>query len=85
MFYVYVLKSTRDEELCVGSTKDLKKRLAEHNAGKVFSTRSRKPFVLIYYEAYRAEKDARTRESALKLRGRARYHLKGRISESLKT
>lgn len=84
MYYVYILKSKFDEDLYIGSTKDLKRRLAEHNDGKVFSTKLRKPFVLIYYEAYRSEQDARKREQQLKLRGRARYHLKTRISESLK-
>jgi len=62
MFYVYILKSKRDEDLYVGSTGDLKRRLVEHNSGKVFSTQLRKPLVLIYYEAYRSEQDARRRE-----------------------
>ncbi|NQV88174.1 MAG: GIY-YIG nuclease family protein [Parcubacteria group bacterium] len=83
MFYVYVLKSSKDSELYIGSTKDLVKRFSEHNNGKVRSTKSRKPFTLIYYEAYLAEGDARERESNLKLRGQARTHLKGRIMRSL--
>ncbi len=84
MFYVYVLKSRKDDNLYIGSTNDLKRRILENNEGKVFSTKLRKPLILIYYEAYRAETDARTREQQLKLRGRARYHLKTRIVESLK-
>ena len=83
MFYVYILKSKKDSELYIGSINNLKKRLAEHNSGKVESTKQRKPFVLVYYEAYLAEDDARKREAALKLRGQARQHLRKRIQKSL--
>jgi len=83
MNYVYVLKSKKDENLYIGSTTNLKRRLREHNEGKNFSTSFRKPFELIYYEAYRSLEDAREREKALKLRGNSRKHLMNRISRSL--
>ena len=67
----------------IGSTNDLKERLVMHNAGKIYSTRLRKPFDLIYYEAYKAEKDARRREHNLKLRSRAFAQLMKRIQKSL--
>lgn len=83
MNYVYVLKSDKDSELYIGSTTDLKRRLREHNTRKNFSTSSRGPFKLVYYEAYKNLNDAREREKALKLRGNSRKHLKNRISRSL--
>ena len=83
MYYVYVLQSSLDKELYVGSTNNLRRRLLEHNNGRVFSTSFRKPFTLIYYEAYKAEDDARIREKMLKLRGQARRQLKDRIPKSL--
>lgn len=83
MFYVYILKSKKDFNLYIGSTNDLRNRLKEHNTGKVFSTKSRIPFELVYYEAYKAEKDARKRESNLKLRSRAFAQLKKRIIKSV--
>lgn len=67
----------------IGSTNNLRKRLAMHNAGKIYSTKLRKPFELIYYEAYKSEKDARKREHNLKLRSRAFAQLMKRIQESL--
>ena len=82
MFYVYVLKSSKDQELYIGSTKDLRRRLREHQAGRTFSTSFRRPFELIYYEAYRNEKEAYAREQKLKLRGQARRHLLERIALS---
>ena len=83
MFYTYVLKSKKDQQLYVGSTNDLKKRFKEHNDGKVFSTKPRRPFELVYYEAYKAESDARDREKNLKLRSRAFTQLKKRIEKSV--
>ncbi|MDO8600749.1 MAG: GIY-YIG nuclease family protein [bacterium] len=83
MFYVYVLKSKKDMQLYVGSTNDLRKRFKEHNDGKIFSTKTRRPFELVYYEAYKSEKDARVRESNLKLRSRAFTQLKKRIENSV--
>ena len=84
MFYVYILKSKTDGLLYIGSTPDLKRRFDEHNKGLVKSTRPRKPFALIYYEAYIAEKDARLRESRLKNYKRAYNQLKTRIANCLK-
>jgi putative endonuclease len=84
MNYVYVIKSSVDEELYIGSTTDLKRRFKEHNTQKNFSTRWRGPFELIYYEAYKNLEDARERERALKLRGNSRKHLIKRIINSLK-
>ena len=83
MFYVYILKSKKDQMLYTGSTKDLKKRFELHNSGKVISTKNRRPFELIYYESYKDEKDARLREHGLKLRGNALFQLKKRIKNSL--
>lgn len=83
MFYMYILKSKKDNNMYIGSTKDLRKRLELHNSGQVFSTKSRLPLELIYYEAYKAEYDARHREKNLKLRSNAFAQLKKRIQYSL--
>jgi len=82
MFYVYVLKSKRDENLYIGYTNNLRQRVSEHNKGLVVSTRSRTPFELRYYEAFYLEADARNREWSLKKDGNALAQLKRRISGS---
>jgi len=84
MNYTYILKSKKDSQLYLGSTIDLKKRFKEHNNGKVFSTKSRRPFELVYYEAYKSEGDTRKREASLKLRSRAFAQLRKRITDSVK-
>ena len=83
MFYVYILKSKKDNKFHTGSTNNLSRRMNEHNSGLVFSTKSRVPFELVYYEAYKSESDARHREKNLKLRSRAFAQLKNRIKESI--
>lgn len=85
MFYVYFIKSLKNRTLYVGSTNDLKRRLSEHNSGVGGYTTKYYPYELIYYEAYKAEDDARKRESNLKLRANALNQLKRRLAESLKT
>lgn len=84
MYYVYVLRSKKDGYMYIGSTTDLRRRVAQHNGGEVFSTRPRIPFELVYYEAYKSERDARGRESKLKRRGRAFIQLKKRLGDSLR-
>lgn len=75
MFYVYILESLRDGKLYIGYTNDLKRRISEHNSGKVLITKHRRPFKLIYFEAYLNEQDATSREKYFKT-GWGRTHLK---------
>ena len=84
MFYIYVLKSKKDNDLYVGFTNNLERRIKEYNNSLVLSTKSRRPFDLIYCEGYKSEKDARKREQNLKLRSKAFAQLKKRIQDSLK-
>ena len=66
-YYIYVLKSINTTNwIYVGFTKNPIKRVKEHNTGKSPSTAKYKPFKLIFYEAYRNQKDAKRREKYLK-------------------
>lgn len=67
MYYVYVIKSLRNDIKYTGFTqKDPKDRLEEHNGGTNSYTRNNRPFELIYFEAFVEENKARTREKFLK-------------------
>ena len=79
MYYFYILKSVKDNELYFGHTEDLKNRFSQHNSGKVLSTRLKKPLILVYYEVYHSQSDAKHREYSIKLRGNAYLQLKRRI------
>ncbi len=83
MYYVYIIQSLQDGKLYYGYTRDLRRRFQEHNSGKSNSTRYRRPFRLIYYEAYRDERDAIIRERSLKKFGQGIYRLKDRLKYSL--
>lgn len=83
MFYVYVLKSLKDQNLYIGYTNNLKRRLVEHNDGENVSTSYRRPFRLIYYEAYLSKVDAQQREKKLKHFQNSYKFLKDRIKASL--
>jgi len=80
MFYTYVLKSKKDDDLYIGFTNDLKNRFAKHNRGEVRSTASRRPFELIYYEACLGEQDAIKREKYFKT-GFGRRFLNNRLED----
>ena len=80
MYYVYVIKSLKDKKIYVGHTKDLKRRFSEHTNGLVESTKRRKPFKLIYYEACNILDDTVKRERSLKT-GFGRSYLKRRLSD----
>ncbi|MGE0668965.1 MAG: GIY-YIG nuclease family protein [Sphingomonadales bacterium] len=65
MWYVYFLKLDNDD-IYVGSTNDLKRRVASHQAGSVVSTRSKLPVVLKCYVAVETEQHARELEAYFK-------------------
>jgi len=65
MFYVYFV-FLNDNKIYKGITNNLKRRINEHELGKVASTKNKRPIKLIYYEAYLFKEDALRREKYLK-------------------
>jgi len=65
-FFVYILKSTRDNKLYIGQTNNLEDRLARHNSGKVTATKNRRPLFVVHKEAYPSRTEAMQREKYLK-------------------
>ncbi|MBI4387740.1 MAG: GIY-YIG nuclease family protein [Candidatus Omnitrophica bacterium] len=82
MCYVYVIRSKKDNRWYTGFSTDLRKRLKQHHEGEVYSTKTRGPFDLIYYEACLNEGDARAREKYLKS-GMGKRYLKNRLRRFL--
>jgi len=72
----------KDGMTYTGFTKELEKRIQEHNKGKVKSTKNRTPFKLVYYEASRDINDATHREKYLKTTYGKRY-IRNRIKNDL--
>jgi putative endonuclease len=67
VYYVYVLKSTKENWHYVGLTNNLSKRLTQHNLGQTTSTKAHKPFKLLYKKAFPDRISARDYEKFLKI------------------
>lgn len=80
--YVYVLQSKKDGRFYTGFTRDLRKRLEQHQTGKTTTTKNRGPLALVYYEASRNDDDAFNRERYLKT-GTGKRYLKNRMKRFL--
>lgn len=67
MYYLYIVKCA-DKTLYAGITVDVKKRIKEHNAGKLGAkyTRSRRPVKLVYSKKFRNRGAASKAESKVK-------------------
>lgn len=85
MYWVYILKSKDSNQLYIGRTSDIKRRLKEHQTLKNQSTKRYKNWKLVYCEGYLHLKDAILREKNLKYFGKAYSQLKRRIAYSLKS
>lgn len=83
MHVLYVIQSKKDFTFYIGITPNIQNRLNMHNQGKVFSTRRKIPWELIYCEIYRSKKDVADREQKLKNHGAGWYRLKNRIKNSI--
>ena len=64
--FVYVLRSLKSGRRYIGSTSDLTKRLQNHNAGKVRSTKFYRPYEIIYREVFPTKTEALKREKFFK-------------------
>lgn len=85
MYYVYVLHSEKDKKFYTGFSEDVYKRLEQLNEGLVTSTKFRRPFKLLYFEASMNLQDALHREKYLKTTYGKRYirnRLKNVLNES---
>ncbi len=65
-YYIYVLKSEKDNKFYTGYSENLKLRFEQHKKGRVVSTQKRQPLKLVYYEACLNKKDATHREKYFK-------------------
>ncbi len=77
-YYTYILESEADHQWYTGYTSNLRERLQEHNSGHTASTKYRRPWKLIYYEACLAKDDAIAREKYLKS-GMGKRYVRNRL------
>ncbi|MBI2612635.1 GIY-YIG nuclease family protein [Candidatus Kaiserbacteria bacterium] len=75
MYFLYILRSRVRNRHYIGISDDPTRRLSQHNAGAVRSTKSYRPWVLLYKEPHNDKTSARKRELFLKKTTRARTEL----------
>jgi len=75
MYFVYVLKSESGDFHYIGHTLNVKKRLDEHNCGKIHTTKTHCPLTVIYIEEFQTGSAAQKREYYLK-RGEGNFWLR---------
>ncbi|NQZ76902.1 MAG: GIY-YIG nuclease family protein [Ekhidna sp.] len=64
--FVYILKSESDSSAYIGMSQDPERRLSEHNAGKVRSTKSKCPWKIVHLARFETRTAARAREKYFK-------------------
>ena len=67
MHYVYIIQSLKDKSCYIGSTSDLKNRLEKHNNGEVKYSSGHRPFMLVWYCAFKTKTKAIIFERYLKI------------------
>ena len=65
-YYVYILRSKKDNRYYIGSTSNVIARLNFHNSGLQRSTKNRIPFGLVLFEEYNSKEEALKRERQIK-------------------
>jgi putative endonuclease len=66
MYFVYIIKSQKDQKYYIGSTSNVEARIAYHNSGRQRSTKNRIPFILVYTEQFASRIEAEARERQIK-------------------
>ncbi len=66
MYHVYILLNDSRTRTYTGVAEDVDKRLAEHNAGRVKSSRPYRPYKIVHTESFPTLSDARQQEKFYK-------------------
>lgn len=78
--FIYILYSESRDRYYIGSCADVEQRLIRHNAGATLSTKSGRPWKVVYTETYQTKTEALKREINLK-KMKSRAHLEEMIKK----
>ena len=73
MYYAYILQSQKNGRFYIGSCHDIDKRLERHNAGATPSTKSGRPWKMVYSESFETNAEALKREREIKSKKSRKY------------
>jgi predicted GIY-YIG superfamily endonuclease len=66
MYYVYIIQSQKDHSYYTGYTTNLKNQFKKHNEGGQKDSSQKRPFILIWYCAFKDKTKATAFEKYLK-------------------
>lgn len=66
MYFVYIIKNIESDIYYKGLTNNINKRLHQHNAGQVKTTKNKFPLKLIHVEIFKTRREARKIEKFFK-------------------
>ncbi len=73
MYFTYILQSQKNGKYYIGSCQNINERITRHNAGATPSTKSGRPWKLVYSESYETNGAALKREREIKLKKSRKY------------
>jgi putative endonuclease len=81
-YFIYILQSGKTNHYYIGSAADPNERILRHNTGSTPSTKSGRPWKIVYTEVFSSKAGAIKREIYLK-RMKSRTYLENLIKESI--
>ena len=73
MYYIYIIQSLKNGKFYIGSCQNIDIRLERHNAGATPSTKSARPWKLVYSESFQSNSNALKREREIKSKKSRKY------------
>ncbi|MFH0887809.1 MAG: GIY-YIG nuclease family protein [Planctomycetota bacterium] len=73
VYYVYILKSLKDNSFYIGQTRNLEERLQRHNTGRSRFTRDKNPWIIVYSEKFPTQQEALKKETEIKNKKSRKY------------
>jgi len=64
--FIYIIQRIEKDEFYIGSTKDVAKRLRQHNAGNVIATKYKRPYKLAFQQEFQSLDIAKLIERRIK-------------------
>lgn len=66
MYFTYIIQSQKTSKFYIESTRNIEKRIHEHNNNWTKSTKGKGPWKIIYTEHYETKSEAMKREKEIK-------------------
>ena len=73
MYYTYIIQSQKNGRFYIGSCQNIDIRIERHNAGATPSTKSGRPWKLVYSESFENNIEALKREREIKSKKSRKY------------